>query len=127
VVVRFLRVPFSTAGSTPSSANNGPIDTPQIVVDLADVDKRCLKALQDIVERAVGIPLIEQSPDGLPSSWKIVFLARTVSNGRPKPAGIFVPNTCRRGFVKTRRSSLPDDDGLAASESTPHSWGSPNC
>jgi len=80
--------PFSTTGSTPSSANNSPIDTLQIVVDLADVDKRCLKVLQDFVERAVGIPLIEQSPDGLPwpklfwqvTPWRCEFQQRESQN-----------------------------------------------
>jgi hypothetical protein len=67
---------FSTAGRTPRSADHSAIDTPQFSID----DDLSLQFLKDLVQSAVTIPLVKQTPDGLP-------LSERFGNISPRGAG----------------------------------------
>ena len=60
----FFSAPCGTAGGS----NRGAVDAPQPRVDGSHVDVRCAKTLQDAVERAVRVPLVEQVPNRLKGS-----------------------------------------------------------
>jgi len=62
--------PFSATSRTPRSADNGSINTPQLCVN----DNLSLQILKDCIQSAVAIPLVKQTPYGLPLSklfWQI--------------------------------------------------------
>ena len=57
---------FSASGGTTRSADDGPIKTPQLLVDFSAVDLGGPQAVEDSVPRAIGIPFVEQMPHGRP-------------------------------------------------------------
>ena len=68
--MRGLRAPgvhfFSAARGAASGAYDRAVDAPEFRVDFADVHMRGDQATQDFLKCAVGSPLIEQVPHGLP-------------------------------------------------------------
>src|SRR5690606_34950745 len=59
---------FSAACRAASGANHGTVHAPQLIANRTHFDLRGAHAIQCFVQRAIGVPLIEQSPDGLPLS-----------------------------------------------------------
>ena len=53
---------FPTARSTPMRTHDGPVDTPQLLVERTCRDHRHLQALKDSAERSIRVPLIEFPP-----------------------------------------------------------------
>jgi len=71
---------FSSACGTAMGSNDRAIDTPQLLVDRAGVDKAGLQAPQDFIPSPIRIPGIEQTINGFPRT-KIVL--RQVAPRRP--------------------------------------------
>ena len=53
---------FSAAGRTAGGTYDGAINTPQLVVDFAGLNKSGTQTPENLVERSIVIPLIEQVP-----------------------------------------------------------------
>ena len=68
VVRRLGRVFFLRPAGAPRGAHGGAVDAPQLVVDLAGVDAGGAEAGEDRVQRPVGVPLVEEVPDGAPGA-----------------------------------------------------------
>lgn len=71
---------FCTAARAAVGSDYGAIHTPQVLVDLSDVDLRCSQALQNPVQRAVRIPTVETTKESFP--W--TKFAGQVSPGRTR-------------------------------------------
>jgi hypothetical protein len=69
---------FSTAGSTARRSDDGAVYTPQFVVDGAGVHVRGAKSIQDLVQQAARVPVVEVIVSGLPRSE----LLRHIAPGR---------------------------------------------
>ena len=63
------------------SAHGGAVDAPQLVVDLTGVDPGRPQAGQDRIQRSVGVPRVEEVPDGAPGAE----LLGEVAPRRPSP------------------------------------------
>ena len=46
---------FATASGATGGTHNRSINTPKIIVDLANINERCLKLFQNRMQRTVGI------------------------------------------------------------------------
>jgi len=57
---------FSSASRTAVSAENRPVDTPQLNVDRSAVDVRRSQSLENVVDRSVFVPTIETIVNRLP-------------------------------------------------------------
>ena len=84
--MRGLQVPsghfFSPTASTAMGSNNRAIDAPQLTVQLARVDDIRLQPAEDFVQRAVGVPGIEQAINRFPRDEVIL---RQISPGSASP------------------------------------------
>ena len=70
---------FSTPAGTPVRADNGSIDAPQFLVDFASIDGVRPQAVENLVERPIGVPRVEQAVHRFPRR-ELVF--GQVSPGR---------------------------------------------
>jgi hypothetical protein len=116
--MRGLQVPsghfFSPTAGTAMGSNNRAIDAPQLTVQFARSNDIRLQAAEDFVQRAVGVPSIEQTVNGFPRG-KVVL--RQISPGSagsqdPKdrihdlpPIGGWPPGL--RGSRKQVRTQIP--------------------
>jgi hypothetical protein len=57
---------FSTACSTPVSARNGSINTPQVVVNRFTIDMGAAKSAKDYFQRSITIPLVIEAVNRSP-------------------------------------------------------------
>lgn len=87
---------FSTTGGTAGGSHNRAVDTPEFSVDFTHVDMGCPQMAQDLIERPVNIPIVEQIPDGLPGR---VFLGQIP----PRCAGPENPENCIHDFSSVPR------------------------
>jgi len=84
--MRGLQVPsghfFSSTAGTAMGPDNRTIDAPQLAVQLARIDDIRLQPAEDFVQRAVGVPSIEQTINRFPRG-KVVL--RQISPGSAGP------------------------------------------
>src|SRR5262249_4495684 len=72
---------FGAPGRAPRGARGGAVDAPQLVVAFTGVDPGGTESGQDRVQRAVGVPLVEEVPNGAPGAE----LLGEVAPRRPGP------------------------------------------
>src|SRR5690606_21997115 len=82
------------------SSHYGAIHTPQLLVDVAQVDARRTQSMENLVERAVVVPFVEQVPHGAPFSKFLRQIA-------PWRAGSHDPQNAINDITSTNRRPSP--------------------